>query len=205
MITIRGVRAPCALVMLALVAGGWVSVQYWRFQYFNAPQGAKGTSYVDIRHAAEVQITGNKRGIGHLGADFWPCVKDKKGNHMAWVTERFPESFWHNLQIESWMLGPGPGGPVGTSRLEVFREGIQGCEARIAIESALMDEGRKAKLGPDLAKAAQDCLDERLVAIWKGDGVAEEDLQKLGLVTKYGDWYYDIRKRQDLKAGLKFF
>jgi hypothetical protein len=187
---------------------GWngpLSVQYWRFQYFNAAPRYTYNNYVAVRHAAEMQLAGNKSGLGHIGGDFWPCIKDKKGIRSGTVTDRFPESYWHNLQIMSWLLGPGPDGPVGTTRLEVFREGIQECEARIAIESALMDDARKAKLGDDLAKRAQEYLDARVVDIWKGYGVSEADLQANGMVTEYRKWYFEIAKRQNCQAGLKWY
>ena len=39
---------------------------------------------------------------------------------------------------------------MATTRLEVFREGVQECEARICLEQALTDEQLAARLGPDL-------------------------------------------------------
>ena len=185
---------------------GWklpeLNVQYWRFQMFNAV-GTYST-YVFVRHAAEQMITANKRGVGHIGADFWPCIKDKKGQYAGTVTDRYPESYWRSLHIMAWLLGPGPAGPVGTPRLEVFREGLQECEARIAIEIALSNETLKARLGADLARRAQDCLDGRLVSIWKGMGIAEADLQ-VGYMSHYRQWYEGIGKRADPGAGAKWF
>ena len=182
---------------------GWkqalLHTQYWRFQHFN------GSTRVCIHHEAERLITGNKRGLAHIGADFWPCIKDKRGRRRGPVNDRFPESYWHSLNIGAWMLAPGPNGPVGTARLELFRQGIQECEARIAVERALTDDALKSKLGAELAKRAQDHLDQRLVSIWKGIGVSDADLQKHGLVKTYRSWYYDIAKRADPKAGAKWY
>jgi hypothetical protein len=87
----------------------------------------------------------------------------------------------------------------------MFREGIQECEARIAIETALSNESLKARLGEDLANRAQDCLDERMVAIWKGIGVTDEDIAKTPLITAYRDWYFGVAKRVDPKGGLRWF
>ncbi len=42
----------------------------------------------------------------------------------------------------------GPTGPVASTRYEQMREGVQQCEARIAIATALTDEKLKAKVGP---------------------------------------------------------
>jgi hypothetical protein len=168
---------------------GWqeplLRTQYWRFGTFNA------NTLSTIRSEGEVNITGRQRGLGHIGGDFWPCFKSKSGKRTGSVTDRYPESFWHSLNILSWLLAPGQAGPVGTARLEVFREGLQECEARIAIESALTDEAKKAKLGDELAKRAQDTLDERLTCIWKGHGATDADFQKYGLVN-YKIYGYDL-------------
>ena len=156
--------------------------QYWRFSYFN------NSTHSKIRHEAECNITGNQRGLAHIGADFWFAMKDKQGRRRGTVAERYPQSYWHSLNIGGWLLGPGPDGPAGTARLEVFREGVQECEARIAIETALTDDALKARLGPRLAKRAQDVLDERHVSMWKARGATEADLQH-GLVERYRDMY----------------
>jgi hypothetical protein len=116
------------------------------------------------------------------------------------VTDRFPESYWHSLNVGSWLLAPGPEGPVGTARLEVFREGLQECEARIAIESALTDPARKAKLGEDLAKLTKETLDDRLRCIWKGRGATDADFQKYGLVN-YTTYGYDLAKAWEPTRG----
>jgi hypothetical protein len=100
--------------------------------------------------------------VGRLGADFWKTVKDKQGRAAAYVWDRYPQSLWHSLNLFSHMLVPGPDGPVATNRYEAFREGIQECEARIAIETALGDESLKAKLGADLAQRCQATLDQRI-------------------------------------------
>ena len=57
---------------------------------------------------------------------------------------------------------------MATTRLEIFREGVQECEARICLERALTDEALKARLGPDLARRSQECLDERYMCLFKG-------------------------------------
>ena len=62
----------------------------------------------------------------------------------------------------SHLLDPGPTGPVATTRYEMMREGMQECEARIAIEKVLTDPALKAKLGDDLATRAQQLLDDRI-------------------------------------------
>jgi len=118
-------------------------------------------------HFAELNITGQQRGVGRIGADFWPTVKDKRGQRKGYVWAEQLQSRWHSLDLHSHLLAPGPKGPVASTRYEVFRQGVQHCEARIAIERALTDDALKAKLGPDLAKRCQDVLDDRVRDMWR--------------------------------------
>ena len=112
-------------------------------------------------HMTEMNITGTQRGVGRVGADFWPIGEDGRSRNTSRVCSRYPHSSWRNLDLYSCLLAPGPNGPVATPHFEYFREGVQHCEARIFIEEALTDETLKLKLGPDLAKRCQDALDER--------------------------------------------
>jgi hypothetical protein len=120
------------------------------------------------RSTGEYTITGDRCGIGRLGADFWDVVKDARGRRRGKVPARYPEAHWRNLNICTSLLAPGPDGPASTNRFEAFREGIQECEARIFIEAALTDDDLRARLGPDLARRCQDTLDLRLTLMWKG-------------------------------------
>jgi hypothetical protein len=145
---------------------GWkrpeLVAQYQRFRDLNSWPGTT------ILHYAEFNITGKQRGVGRIGADFWPAIKDLRGRRAGQVWDRYPQSRWHSMDVFSYLLAPGPDGPVATNRLEVFREGIQECEARIFIEDAMTDEARRQKLGPDLAERCQRALDERMRYMWKG-------------------------------------
>jgi hypothetical protein len=174
---------------------------YWRFGCFNS------WPLSTIRSEEECNITGNQRGIGHLGGDFWPCFKNKSGKRTGTVNDRYPESYWHSLNIGAWMLAPGPAGPVSTVRMEVFREGVQECEARIAVEDALTTPALKAKLGDELAKRAQETLDERQLAIWRARGATDDDFQKFGLVSQYRDYIFTLAEKwkPTAAAGLKAF
>jgi hypothetical protein len=116
----------------------------------------------------EIQITGNQRGLGRIGADFWPVIKDRRGQRRGWVWDNYPQSKWHSCNLMSYMLNPGPDGPVASPRFEALREGVQQCEARIAIESALTNPALKAKLGAELADRAQGLLDDRVYDALKG-------------------------------------
>jgi hypothetical protein len=112
----------------------------------------------------EIEITGNQRGLGRIGADFWAVLKDKAGRRRGAIGDRYPQSGWHSCNLSSHMLNPGPDGPVATSRYEMLREGMQNCEARITIEKVLTDEAQKAKLGAPLAAKCQQVLDDRIWA-----------------------------------------
>jgi len=144
---------------------GWkrpeLQVQFLRFRALNDwPASA-------LLHFEELNITGRQRGVGRIGADFWPTIKNKKGRRIGYTWSRYLQSLWHSLNLSSHMLVPGPNGPVATTRYEVFREGVQQCEARIAIERVLTDEKLKAKLGPQLAARCRDALDQRLRDLWR--------------------------------------
>lgn len=58
--------------------------------------------------------------------------------------------------------------PVATPRLEVFREGVMDCEARILLEQAITDESIKAKLHAGLAEKIQKHLVDRTRLFFKG-------------------------------------
>jgi hypothetical protein len=83
------------------------------------------------------------------------------------VTDRYPQSLWRNLDIKACLLAPGPGGAVATARYEHLREGLQECEARIAIEEAILDH--ESALGPDLVARCRQLLKERYKAAWRED------------------------------------
>ena len=138
------------------------------------------------RHLGEVNIAGNQRGVGHLGADFWYVLKDKRGNRRGRVYFRYPEGNWRSNDICTSLLAPGRDGPIATVRYEVMREGVQECEARILIEKALL-EGR---LGSDLTRRCRDALDERLRAMIVGMSNLEIDSNIGGAATNGGtSWW----------------
>ncbi|HOI55954.1 MAG TPA: hypothetical protein PLP01_11945, partial [Phycisphaerae bacterium] len=160
---------------------GWkeevIVAVYHRFEFCNK------TTWTVLRNDMEQNITGKQRGVGRIGADTWPALLDKRGRRAGTVADRYPQSYWHSLNVGSWMLAPGPDGPVSTARYEHFREGVQECEARIAIEQALTDASLKRRLGSDLAGRAQALLDERQRSLWKGLGVYDAAMESQGVIT----------------------
>ena len=128
------------------------------------------------RLLVEWNIMGSQRGFGRFGADFWPALKNKRGQRVGVVSSRYPDRVWPTLGIEFGtpaVLGAGKDGALSTARLEMIREGVQECEARIFLEEALLDDGRKAKLGEALAGRCRAALNERTLAIERGCGGAQ--------------------------------
>lgn len=118
------------------------------------------------RIAGERNIIGNQHGFGRMSADFWPCLKGGRAPGMRSISARFPISNWSQLNLSmTAYVAPGPEGALSTVRFENIREGMQECEARIAIEKALLDGDLRARLGDDLARRAQALLDERTRAV----------------------------------------
>lgn len=141
-----------------------------------------------VRHVPIKNITGNQRGVGRIGADFWPALRDRRrGHRQGEVYARYPKNHWRNLNIENWMLAPGPDGPVSTVRFENLIEGAQETEARITIEEALLDSEARARLGKELAEEAQDLLDERQLAFWRSVWPRPDELQQIGAIGQRGN------------------
>ncbi len=135
-----------------------------------------------VRLLPKVSITGLQRGMGRLGGDFWSVVRDSRDRRSGMVHARYPHNHWRGLNINSYFLAPGQDGPVATARLENLRESVQECEARIFIESVLLDDEQLERIGEDLAGRAQEILDERQMALWMGFWPDEEDLEILGRI-----------------------
>jgi hypothetical protein len=123
----------------------------------------------------ELNITGDQRGFGRVSADLWPALKaavsTARGHRSLSISARYPETDWGacNLRMIPF-LQPGPQGAISTGRLEMIREGLQECEARIFIEEALLDAGKKARVGPELEKRCWALLDRRLEAMRSSTG-----------------------------------
>ncbi len=136
------------------------------------------------------------RGFGRVGADFWPVLKDKRGR-LGYVCGRYPESAWGQLNLSystPYVLGPGRDGPAASTRFEMLREGMQLAEARVFIEKALLDPGKKAKLGDELAAGCQQLLDERVRTFMRAAGAR-------GKLNADWTWYFSsdaLRASRDL-------
>ncbi len=93
-------------------------------------------------------------------------LKNKNGKRVGRSHDRYIESTWRNLFIPEALLAPGPDGPAATDEMEAYRDGVQECEARIAIERALGDGALSAKLGADLARRCEEYLQNRHLTMW---------------------------------------
>jgi hypothetical protein len=121
----------------------------------------------------EYLVAAGYRGVGRIGADFWPVFKGA-GRHYGGDTMAGMYANWGQTTISEStldLLYPGPEGALGTLRLETFRQGVLEAEARICIDRALTDKAVSEKLGPDLAARAQALLDARarLMLAYDGD------------------------------------
>ncbi|MCG3179950.1 MAG: hypothetical protein BIFFINMI_02304 [Phycisphaerae bacterium] len=126
------------------------------------------------RSICEAVVTAGMKGIGRVGADFWPIGTARGATQTLFGF--YPSSDWAQLTVDNSsaaIFWPGPDGAAMTVRAEMLREGLQLVEARATIERALSDPALRAKLGGDLADRAQDLLDRRvhaLKAAAKADG-----------------------------------
>ena len=103
------------------------------------------------------------RGLGGLGADFWPVLGNP--GHLKMLCGRYPEIAWGTVTIANaipYLLRPGADGPISTCRMELLRQSLQEAEAHIFIRNALLDAGQRARLGAELAQRCEALLDERL-------------------------------------------
>jgi hypothetical protein len=127
--------------------------------------------------APEKNISGGQRGFGRMSADLWPVLKSGhshigRGWKTLSISARYPESGWGACNLrQNPFLKPGPKGALSTGRLEMIRDGLQECEARIFIESALFDAATRAKLGADLEKRCRRLLKLRRSLIGQSSGV----------------------------------
>ncbi|HOX04825.1 MAG TPA: DUF6067 family protein [Planctomycetota bacterium] len=134
------------------------------------------------------------RGLGRIGADFWPVLKDDRGRVRGSLAGRYPEAAWGQLNLNfciPYILGKGKTGPLATVRSEAFRESLQEVEARVYLEKALLDDNAKTVLGEDLGKRCREALDERIRMGLCAEGEGES-------------WYIssDWARRSDLLFGL---
>ena len=142
----------------------------WRHPHVSVvlPRGKSNSEPLTwFRTITETNVAGFQRGIGRLGADFWPVLDIGKGRLRS-LEARYAETLWRHLNISTHLFSPGQNGAISTHRFEMLREGLQESEARVFIETALFDEKLRAKLGDELAKRCRKLLDDRVFLIRRG-------------------------------------
>ena len=127
-------------------------------------------NWLGAHNGRDPQLNGCK-GLGRAGADFWPVLKDSRGNYRGRLAARYPESAWGQLSLLNCtvaLLAPGKEGPLSTVRAENIRAGVQEIEARVFIERALLDKDARARLGDELADRCRKAIDNRIRAAYYG-------------------------------------
>lgn len=107
------------------------------------------------RTLAEEMLLRGLDGIGQFGVDLWPMVReDGRISRLGGGHAMGPDSSTRCI------LAPGPDGPIATERYEMFREGVEACEAILFLQR-LLDE---KKLEGDLAQRVAGLLKGRAAA-----------------------------------------
>jgi glycosyl hydrolase family 123 len=151
-------------------------------QFHRALRGVSLDLY-NYRIAAEWNITGRQRGMGRLGADIWPVLPRNQGVQGT-IIQRYPlHSAWWQLRVQTNFLSSGPNGALPSVHFEMLRQGVQDSEARIFIETALLDKALRAKLGEELAGRVQRVLDERTWMLSHG--------QRRFARTRTAPWFFE--------------
>ena len=138
-------------------AGGSGTLWTWLDRLTYDPAG-----FTRFRTMCEQVILADRRGMGQIGADFWPAPA-KGRSRRGTLYSRFP----HSANVGGGNKGcttnqlfyPGPDGAVPTIRYQLIRENIQECEARIVLEKLLT--AKPCPLPKDVAARCQAVLDER--------------------------------------------
>ena len=123
-----------------------------------------GTSPLKYRAGIEAMVICGYHGLGRIGGEFWPVLKDSRGkaSDVLRTTPDVGETWGIGFDASiKYLFAPGKTGPVATVRYEMFRENLQEIEARIFLERLLSDPADKGRLGEDLAARCQAVLDER--------------------------------------------
>ncbi len=120
--------------------------------------------FTRFRVMCEQTLLADRRGLGQIGADFWPAPPEKKGAFRSGTLySRFPRSAnvggGNKGCTTNQLFYPGSKGAVPTLRYQLIRENILECEARIFLEKLLV--AVPCPLPPALAAKCQEVLDER--------------------------------------------
>lgn len=117
-----------------------------------------------LRKPEEMIMRGHD-GLGYLCADFLPIENENAQNERARYYQLKPNVGGIMGYSTTSLLAAGPDGPVATGRYEMFREGVQRCEAILYLQRALDAK----RIDGDLANRVNEYLDERSDKFLKPD------------------------------------
>jgi len=113
-----------------------------------------------LRKPEELVMRGHD-GLGYLCSDFLPVPNPRRKGQFYKLSCNCGGVRGRSTQS---LLAAGPDGPIATGRYEMFREGVQVCEAILFLERAL----REKRIAGDLAQRVDACLQERGTAFVNG-------------------------------------
>ena len=103
-------------------------------------------------------VSANYDGFAWKGLDYWTYATPEGAQRSAL---NYYVHFGNIVGSTPRTLAmPGPDGAVATVQFEALREGTQDAEAVLFIREALTEEGRRRRLGEDLARRAQAAVDD---------------------------------------------
>lgn len=127
---------------------------FWAFARAGASNAtlSQSSPLVIFRNCPEMCLQSKINGVGRVGADFWP-LPDRRSVPLCGTSS----AHMGPAASTTAFTAAGPDGPVSTTRLEMFTEGMQVREALGFLIKALADK----KLGEDLAAKCIAYLSER--------------------------------------------
>jgi hypothetical protein len=108
------------------------------------------------RHLPEEAIERGHDGVGEFGAENFPIEDPEREGRFVNLGAGRGTGGGNNASTRA-LLAPGPDGPVATERFELYREGVELCEAILYLEQAL----RENRIDGELAEQVNDYLDRR--------------------------------------------
>ncbi|NQZ67660.1 MAG: hypothetical protein HRT89_06285 [Lentisphaeria bacterium] len=113
----------------------------------------------DLLSVVEEVVNVGYDGLCEFGLNLFPLKKKTGGYYIPQVGRGI--NWAGSGRSTAAILAPGPDGPLGTERFEMFREGTQLCEAMLFVKAQLGN----AKVGAALKKKAGDVLKRRKQAL----------------------------------------
>jgi hypothetical protein len=128
-------------------------------------------------------------GLGYLCSDFLPIPNPKRKGRYDKVSANHGGVRGRSTRS---LLAAGPDGPIATGRYEMFREGVQMCEAILFLQRALDAK----RIEGDLAKRVDAYLDRRGTMFVNGwyEGRRERDRTLFALAGDVGRAFAGARK-----------